>query len=425
MSHVDEGALHAYLDGALDEYPSAEAERIRTHLEACAECAERLEAERRVRSDAHALLGLAAPEVEVPSFEELRAYVQRTRRQRKGISRLQRLGWAASIMVALGAGWMLRDGQLQSRALDIGRQGAPLPAAEPATDPAARSPGVAEAEDPGVAPVNGQATDDPAADFADAAEYETLQVRSAAREAPESDLADAAGAGERAEETPLRIQEREAALRQVERNREARAWLPTDTVGVSGVALEVLGDHVALQERYRGDDTTDVTADAGEEAARTAPPAPAPEAGREPVAPAGTVRAGGASTADASAVRPVMSALDMTRAEAFDEVGKALPGDSVPADPLLAVPGHEVLDVVNLGDGTTPWGVRVRQRLGDGRTFEVFHLEAGIDPSILPDEGEEAGEVRAETGQGWVLIRGPLSERELAELLGSLFPGES
>ena len=25
MSHVDEGALHAYLDGALDEYPPAEA----------------------------------------------------------------------------------------------------------------------------------------------------------------------------------------------------------------------------------------------------------------------------------------------------------------------------------------------------------------------------------------------------------------
>ena len=33
MSHVDDGALHAYLDGALEEYPIAEARRVREHLE--------------------------------------------------------------------------------------------------------------------------------------------------------------------------------------------------------------------------------------------------------------------------------------------------------------------------------------------------------------------------------------------------------
>ena len=42
MSHIDEGALHAYLDGALDSYPAAEATRIREHLESCAACAARL-----------------------------------------------------------------------------------------------------------------------------------------------------------------------------------------------------------------------------------------------------------------------------------------------------------------------------------------------------------------------------------------------
>ena len=46
MSHVDEGALHAYLDGALDEYPAAEGRRVREHLDLCPECAERLEVER-------------------------------------------------------------------------------------------------------------------------------------------------------------------------------------------------------------------------------------------------------------------------------------------------------------------------------------------------------------------------------------------
>ncbi|MGB0543355.1 MAG: anti-sigma factor family protein, partial [Longimicrobiales bacterium] len=111
MSHVDEGALHAYLDGALDEYPATEARRIRDHLDACSACAERLEAERGLRSDAHAMLGLAAPAVDMPSFEELRAYVERTRPATSRTTvRVTRLSWAASVMLALGVGWILRGG---------------------------------------------------------------------------------------------------------------------------------------------------------------------------------------------------------------------------------------------------------------------------------------------------------------------------
>ena len=111
MSHVDEGALHAYLDGALDEYPAAEAERIREHLDECAECTRRLEEERAIRADAHAILGMAAPEVELPSFEELRAYVERTRPRGGSISkRAYRMRMAASVALALGTGWMLRGG---------------------------------------------------------------------------------------------------------------------------------------------------------------------------------------------------------------------------------------------------------------------------------------------------------------------------
>ena len=114
MSHVDEGALHAYLDGALDEFPMAEAERIRDHLDACAACAERLEAERAIRADAEAMLGMAAPMVDMPSLEELRAHVKRTRPERPAAAvRMVRMGWAASVVLALGAGWMLRGGQLE------------------------------------------------------------------------------------------------------------------------------------------------------------------------------------------------------------------------------------------------------------------------------------------------------------------------
>ena len=43
MSHVDEGTLHAYLDG---ELPAPERERWAVHIAACAECRTRLEEER-------------------------------------------------------------------------------------------------------------------------------------------------------------------------------------------------------------------------------------------------------------------------------------------------------------------------------------------------------------------------------------------
>jgi anti-sigma factor RsiW len=76
MSHVDEGALHAYLDGALDEYPAAEARHVREHLDSCGECLDRLEVERAIRDQAVSILGLAVPEVTAPSFEELRAYAR-------------------------------------------------------------------------------------------------------------------------------------------------------------------------------------------------------------------------------------------------------------------------------------------------------------------------------------------------------------
>jgi len=108
MSHIDEGALHAYLDGALDEYPAAEARWVREHLDTCGECADRLAAERRVRERADEILALAAPRVEAPTFEELRAYVRRSQGVSRVSVRLYRIGWAASVVLALGTGWLLR-----------------------------------------------------------------------------------------------------------------------------------------------------------------------------------------------------------------------------------------------------------------------------------------------------------------------------
>jgi hypothetical protein len=131
MSHVDEGMLHAYLDGALEEYPTSEARRVRDHLDTCAGCRERLVAERRIRDEAASILSQAAPRVEAPTLEELRAYARaETSRGLRIGGRLQWLGWAASLVLAVGAGWMLRGGD----------GGATVEIVEPATMQEAAAP---------------------------------------------------------------------------------------------------------------------------------------------------------------------------------------------------------------------------------------------------------------------------------------------
>src|SRR5947207_1469653 len=66
MSHVDDGTLHAYLDGELS---AAEAQRVDAHLAQCPACRERLDVERALITRAGELLALAAPpDRELPPF---------------------------------------------------------------------------------------------------------------------------------------------------------------------------------------------------------------------------------------------------------------------------------------------------------------------------------------------------------------------
>ena len=114
MRHVVEGELHAWLDGALDELGSRRALEVREHLRSCTECQERLAAEEASRARAIEVLALAAPEAVVaPPFEALveRAHVVNTEGEGSPprISRTGRLGWAATVVIALGAGWMARE----------------------------------------------------------------------------------------------------------------------------------------------------------------------------------------------------------------------------------------------------------------------------------------------------------------------------
>ena len=102
MSHVDEGMLHAYLDG---ELPAGERTALETHLAQCEACRARLGEERALVERASALLGAARPlERPLPPFDEIRRQPQRSPwRVRTSFA------WAASIVLALGFGYYLHD----------------------------------------------------------------------------------------------------------------------------------------------------------------------------------------------------------------------------------------------------------------------------------------------------------------------------
>jgi hypothetical protein len=111
MPHITEGLLHAYLDGAVGALtPAGEAPDgptvadVEAHLQACADCRARLEAERAVRAAAGLVLADAGGSVEVPPFDALlpdMAMRGAPRRRRTWLP----LAWAASLFLALGAGW--------------------------------------------------------------------------------------------------------------------------------------------------------------------------------------------------------------------------------------------------------------------------------------------------------------------------------
>lgn len=121
MRHVIDGELHAYLDGALDLLPGGRGDEVREHLTDCPVCHERLQDEEKVREQAESILGLSAPgEVEIPPFEELRARAEATGAvgeggggarhaasvRYRGPLRGAPLAWAATVVLALGVGWM-------------------------------------------------------------------------------------------------------------------------------------------------------------------------------------------------------------------------------------------------------------------------------------------------------------------------------
>jgi anti-sigma factor RsiW len=99
MSHVDDGTLHAYLDG---ELTPVEVGQLESHLAGCAGCRARLDEARVLIERAARLLGVAVP----PGPERAAPPLHRLRQPRLAWRRLRvPLAWAATIVLALGLGW--------------------------------------------------------------------------------------------------------------------------------------------------------------------------------------------------------------------------------------------------------------------------------------------------------------------------------
>src|SRR5712691_1925168 len=102
MSHVDEGTLHAYIDGELSPPERA---ALEIHIAQCAPCSARLAEERSLIERASAVLGAARPsERPAPPLNEL---ASPRRRGRRILGARLPFAWAATVVLALGIGYYL------------------------------------------------------------------------------------------------------------------------------------------------------------------------------------------------------------------------------------------------------------------------------------------------------------------------------
>lgn len=102
MSHLDEGTLHALIDG---EIPSEELGPIEAHLATCPECRARLDEARGFVRTADRLVAL----VDLPAEREAPAEVPAPAQRRAWRPRVHpsTLGWAAGLMLVAGGTWLL------------------------------------------------------------------------------------------------------------------------------------------------------------------------------------------------------------------------------------------------------------------------------------------------------------------------------
>ena len=146
MSHVDEGTLHAYLDGELEGIQPGATASLEAHLAGCEQCRARLDEARGVRERASRILEEAgSTPVEVPPFDVVLRRA-RVARSVAGASRPRRrqpllpLAWAASVALALLGGWMARGMDMRTPPATVRFEATAAEAGDIAAQPQAAAP---------------------------------------------------------------------------------------------------------------------------------------------------------------------------------------------------------------------------------------------------------------------------------------------
>lgn len=390
MSHVDEGRLHEYLD-ALERHGGTAARRgeVEGHLSECAECRALLEEVRRVRTRSSDILSASGPAdaAAAPPFEEIlaRKHARSKRRLVFGMNRLTAVGWAATIVFAVGLGWVAR-GQLTTRS-PVERI---IPSAEPMTIRATPSD-------------TGQREEAPL----EAAPTRSSEVSGAA--ADRADLA-AEGAGRR-QAQPAAPEPEEIAPPVEPEGRQAPA--PAPQVAAEGE-----------------------TSPAARDAAPAAETIDSLLGGERQAGFAAEVR----KARDETATR----ALTASRAVSLDAMAGRLPDDWTPVTPEGAKPvlGREPLVIPDLpvqemavGSIDSTPAVLVRQQLSSGATLTLLQwremraqrAEEPAAPRAAPYPVDDAGTGTAESqlvlalqGGYVVFARAPIPQDSLQALLGRI-----
>jgi hypothetical protein len=96
MPHVDDGTLHALLDGALRAEDPARADVVEAHLQSCPDC-------RALRPDFQEVLVRAGGTLRQEGADD------RTSRLRRHARTTRAAAWAATVVLALGTGYLIRD----------------------------------------------------------------------------------------------------------------------------------------------------------------------------------------------------------------------------------------------------------------------------------------------------------------------------
>jgi hypothetical protein len=364
MPHIDDGILHAWLDGAVPALAEAGAlpdgmdtAAVASHLRSCADCAARLEAEREIREAAGLVLadaGLGA--VDVPPFEHVAGEAGQAPRS-GWHRRLVPLAWAASLVLAIGAGWSAGLLWRADRvATDGARPDALAAEASPATGGAAvADAGMADTGQAGLStPVERESTTAAATDRLAAASVD------AARPAPasaEDRTTAAAGAAAAARAGDVAVAESAAP---------PVAAAPADAMRLEDLAV------AAAPATARARESAEARAEAsanflspgtpGQLAVPTPPTAPA--------APRADARSAGSASAQVETLREAMRLEAEGRLEWLP-----LPADA--ADPvhrqawIVAGAGHPSIEVAAL---PFPLGklVRSRQQLADGAVIRLY-----------------------------------------------------